>query len=82
MLAGKSREVLPGPCPGDQALSDGLGVGYAPRYQNLLEVVGRRLGVATAAIDLDELRKQTEHRRNSLLRERLPNLYGEIVRGD
>ena len=46
---------------------------------SILAEVGRRLGIATATIDLAELSKQTEHRRNTLLRERLPSLYGEIA---
>ena len=48
----------------------------------ILAEVGRRLGVATATIDLAELRKQAEHRRDMLLRERLPGLYGEIANPD
>ena len=46
---------------------------------SILAEVGRRLGVATATIDLAELRKRAEHRRSSLLRERLPGLYGELT---
>jgi len=45
----------------------------------ILAEVGRRLGVATATIDRDELHKQAEHRRDTLLRERLPASYQEIA---
>ena len=49
---------------------------------SVLAEVGRRLGVAVATIDLDEVRGGKPEVKHLLLRHRLPHLYAEISAGE